>query len=198
MTDDDQITIEFGRVISVTAASSTRATTIQLAAVGSEGDDDGAERGDAVEVLQPAGVMASPSITATTEAPFVRLGDRQVALGLIDKGAPAQSVEGGETRVYGCGASNAQTVIRLRANGDIEITAGSTHEVIINGGTLKVARVTDPVRIGTLTAVAGPYPVTFTTTLQDANGVPGVPVVGPTATLSGVISNAGGAARTKA
>ena len=157
MTDDDQITIEFGRVISVTAASSTRATTIQLAAVGSEGDDDGAERGDAVEVLQPAGVMASPSITATTEAPFVRLGDRQVALGLIDKGAPAQSVEGGETRVYGCGASNAQTVIRLRANGDIEITAGSTHEVIINGGTLKVARVTDPVRIGTLTAVAGPY-----------------------------------------
>jgi hypothetical protein len=70
--------------------------------------------------------------------------------------------------------------------------------VVINGGTLKVARVTDPVRIGTLTAVAGPYPVTFTTTLQDADGVPGAPVVGPTATLSGVISNAGGAARTKA
>ena len=50
--DDDQITLEFGRVISVTASGSTRATTIQLAAVGSEGDDDGAERGDAVEVLQ--------------------------------------------------------------------------------------------------------------------------------------------------
>ena len=58
MIDDDQITIEFGRVISVTASGSTRATTIQLAAVGSEGDDDGAERGDAVEVLQPAGIMA--------------------------------------------------------------------------------------------------------------------------------------------
>jgi hypothetical protein len=85
--DDDQITLEFGRVISVTASGSTRATTIQLAAVGSEGDDDGAERGDAVEVLQPAGLMAAPAVTATTEAPFIRLGDRQVALGLIDKGA---------------------------------------------------------------------------------------------------------------
>lgn len=195
---DDQITIEFGRVISVTASSSTRATTIQLAGVGSEGDDDGAERGDSVEVLQPAGIMAAPAITASTEAPFVRLGDRQVALGLLDKGAAAQAVEGGETRLYGCGASNAQTVVRLRANGDIEVTAGSSHEVVINGGTLRVARVTDPVRIGTITAVAGPYPVTFTTTLQDADGIPGAPVVGPTATLSGVISNAGGAARTKA
>jgi len=196
--DDDQITLEFGRVISVTASGSTRATTIQLAAVGSEGDDDGAERGDAVEVLQPAGLMAAPAVTATTEAPFIRLGDRQVALGLIDKGAAAQNVEGGETRVYGSGASNAQTVIRLRANGDIEITAGSTHEVVINGGTLKVARVTDPVRIGTLTAIAGPYPVTFTTVLQDAAGVPLAPVVGPTAALSGFVSTAGGAARTKA
>lgn len=195
--DDDQV-IEFGRVISVAASTSTRATTIQLAGVGAEGADDSAERGDAVEVLQPAGLMAAPSITSTTEACFVRHGDRQVALGLLDKGAPAQDVEAGETRIYAVGGSNAQTVIRLRASGDIEIIAGASHEVVINNGLLRIARVTDPVRIGTLTATAGPYPVTFTTTLQNADGVPGAPVVGLTANLSGVISNAGGASRAKA
>lgn len=129
--DDDQITLEFGRVISVTASGSTRATTIQLAAVGSEGDDDGAERGDAVEVLQPAGLMAAPAVTATTEAPFIRLGDRQVALGLIDKGASAQDVEGGETRVYGSGASNATATLRIRASGVVEITSISNANVVI-------------------------------------------------------------------
>lgn len=141
---DDQV-IEFGRVISVTASTSTRATTIQLAGVGSEGADDSAERGDAVEVMQPAGLMSSPSITSTTEACFVRHGDRQVALGLLDKGAAAQSVEGGETRVYGVGGNNSGTVIRIRANGDIEITATGAQSIILNGGTLEVARRTDPV-----------------------------------------------------
>lgn len=142
--DGDQV-IDFGRVISVAASTSTRASTIQLAGVGVEGADDSAERGDAVEVMQPAGLMAAPAITATTEACFVRHGDRQVALGLLDKGAAAQSVETGETRLYAVGSGNAQTVIRLRANGDIEITAGAAQTVILNGGTLNVARQTDAV-----------------------------------------------------
>jgi len=163
---DDQV-VEFGRVISVTASTSTRATTIQLAGVGSEGADDSAERGDAVEVMQPAGLMSSPTITSTTEACFVRHGDRQVALGLLDKGAAAQSVEGGETRVYGVGGNNSGTVIRIRANGDIEITATGAQSIILNGGTLKIARDTDPVsvqltalQIGTIIAPAGGGPCT--------------------------------------
>jgi hypothetical protein len=183
--DDDQV-IEFGRVISVAASTSTRATTIQLAGVGAEGADDSAERGDAVEVMQPAGLMAAPSITSTTEACFVRHGDRQVALGLLDKGAPAQDVEAGETRVYAVGGSNAQTVIRLRANGDIEITAGASQNVILNGGTLKVARATDPVtvtltalQIGTIIAPAGGGPCTggpisITGTIDSGAGNPRV------------------------
>jgi hypothetical protein len=119
--------IEFGKVLGVTVSGNSRATTLQIAATGQEGDDDGAERIDAVEVLQPAGLMAAPSLSATAEAAFIRIGDQVVALALLDKGAATQSVEAGEVRLYGPGSSNASAVIRIRANGSIEIlSAGAT------------------------------------------------------------------------
>ena len=119
--------IEFGKVLGVTVSGNSRATTLQIAATGQEGDDDGAERIDAVEVLQPAGLMAAPSLSATAEAAFIRIGDQVVALALLDKGASSQSVEAGEVRLYGPGSSNASAVIRIRANGSIEIlSAGAT------------------------------------------------------------------------
>ena len=119
--------IEFGKVLGVTVSGNSRATTLQIAATGQEGDDDGAERIDAVEVLQPAGLMAAPSLSATAEAAFIRIGDEVIALALIDKGASSQSVEAGEVRLYGPGSSNASATIRIRANGSIEIvSAGAT------------------------------------------------------------------------
>jgi hypothetical protein len=124
---DDLGAIEFGKVLGVTVSGNSRATTLQLAATGQEGDDDGAERIDAVEVLQPAGLMAAPSLSATAEAAFIRIGDQVVALALIDKGASSQSVEAGEVRLYGPGSSNASATIRIRADGSIEIvSAGAT------------------------------------------------------------------------
>ena len=119
--------IEFGKVLGVTVSGNSRATTLQIAATGQEGDDDGAERIDAVEVLQPAGLMAAPSLSATAEAAFIRIGDEVIALALIDKGASSQSVEAGEVRLYGPGSSNASATIRIRADGSIEIvSAGAT------------------------------------------------------------------------
>jgi hypothetical protein len=119
--------IEFGKVLGVTVSGNSRATTLQIAATGQEGDDDGAERIDAVEVMQPAGLMAAPSLSATAEAAFIRIGDQAVALALLDKGASSQSVEAGEVRLYGPGSSNASATIRIRANGSIEIvSAGAT------------------------------------------------------------------------
>lgn len=200
--------IEFVAVSGVAVSGNSRVVTAQAAAMGAEGDDNGSERFDNVEVTQPAGLMASPAITSTTEGVCVRRGDELVALVLIDKGAPAQSVEAGETRLYGVGSDNPTAVIRIRADGSIEITAKSAQDislavsgggdVVLAGGTLKVARETDPVNIGTVTGIAGPYPVTFTTILQDANGTPGAPTVGATATLAGVISSAVCAANVKA
>lgn len=192
--------IEFVKVTAATASTSSRVLTVQAAGVGAEGDDDGAQGFDSVEVAQPAGLMASPSLTATTEAVAVRRGDELVALVLIDKGAAAQSVEAGETRLYGVGSDNATAVIRLRANGDVEITAKSARairlatsgggDIVLNGGTLKVARVTDAVsvqltsvEVGGITAPPGGGPCTLTS---------------GSLTLSGTIGSSGGAANVKA
>lgn len=195
----DEPTIEIVKVTATQVSTSTRVLTFQAAGVGAEGDDNGAEAWDDCELAQPAGLMARPALTSTTECVAIRRGDELLGLVIVDKGAPAQDVEAGETRLYGVnGETNDTAVIRIRASGKIEITTESGQDIVLNAGTLKVARVTDPVRIGTITGTAGPYPVVFSTTLVNADGVPGTPVVGATATLSGVISNAGGAANVKA
>lgn len=166
---DDWDEIDFARVTTAAASTTRRVVTVQIAALGNEGDDNTSERGDDVEVIQPLGLMAVPSITATTEAPFMRLGDRQVALAIIDKGATPQTVETGEVRLYGPGASNATAVLRIRADGSIEITAKASQNITLNGGTLHVARHSDAVQTtidaiaaGGITAPPGGGPCTLT------------------------------------
>lgn len=170
--------IEFVRVTGIEVSTSTRATTAQVSAAGAEGDDATVERFDAVEIAQPLGLLAAPTITATTEAVCIRRGDELVALVLIDKGATAQAIESGETRLHGVGSSNAAAVFRIRADGSIEITATSAKDisltvsgggdVVLAGGALKVARDTDPVSIGAWTHVpaagAGVTPCSLTYT----------------------------------
>ena len=184
--------IDAVKVLSLVTSQTRRVMTAQCAARGSEGDDANAERFDGVEIAQPVGLMAQPSLTATTEALAVRHGDELIALFLIDKGANVQAVEAGETRLYGAGAQNATTVIRLRSNGAIDITsanngainisANGTGDVVVNGGSLKVARVTDPTAGHThaFSLTAGPYPV-----------------VGTITSATDTIASSGGAARFK-
>ena len=128
---DDWDEIDFARVTTAAASTTRRVVTVQIAALGNEGDDNTSERGDDVEVIQPLGLMAVPSITATTEAPFMRLGDRQVALGIIDKGATPQTVATGETRLYGVGSSNAAANMRILAAGGIKINAKTGQSVTL-------------------------------------------------------------------
>jgi len=120
---DDWSEVDFARVTSCAASSQVRAVTVQMSALGDEGDTNAGERAEDVEVLQPLGLMAIPSLTQTTEAPFLRIGDRQVALGIVDKGAAPQAVGAGETRLYGVGSSNAAATVRIRADGSIEVTS---------------------------------------------------------------------------
>ena len=155
--------IETWKPIALTPSTARRTMTAQCVGVGAEGDDANAERLDVCEVMQPSGFAAAPALTATTEAVAVRRGDELVVLFLIDKGATAQTVESGESRLYGVGASNAATVIRIRASGAIEITsannghvtvtANGTGEIRLNGSSLKVAADTDPADLGSWTHV---------------------------------------------
>jgi len=199
--DWDSADLDFARVLTAAASTSTRAVTVQLAASGDEGDNDGdTERGDGVEVLQPLGLMAIPAVTSTTQAPFMRSGDQMVALGIIDKGAPAQSVETGEARLYGVGSGNATANVRVRSSGAVEVNAKTnsnvalnvdgTGDVVLDGGSLKVARVTDAVTAAPTMATWLAAVTTF------VNGIaPGTAVL---PTDFGTIASSGGATHVKA
>ncbi len=121
--EDDAPVIEFVNVTTAAASTTRRVATLQAVGVGAVGDDATAERFDGVELAQPSGLFAVPTTTANTEAVIVRRGDEAVALVVIDKGAPPQNVEAGETRLHGVGGGNAAAVVRIRADGSIEVTS---------------------------------------------------------------------------
>ncbi len=120
----DQL-LDFVKLSRLTVSTARRVLTAQITGAGDAGDDATAETLSAVEVVQPLGLLAHPTLGATTEALIARIGDTAVALGLIDKGGAAQAVEAGEVRLYGPGSQNATAVVRIRADGSIEITAKS-------------------------------------------------------------------------
>jgi hypothetical protein len=185
---DDLGAVEFGKVLGVTVSGNSRATTLQLAATGQEGDDDGAERIDAVEVLQPAGLMAAPSLSSTAEAAFVRIGDQVIALAVIDKGAPSQAVEAGEVRLYGPGSSNASAVIRIRADGSIEIVSAGATLVKLQDGSQPFVRGT--VYADALGTFLDALKIVMTGigTFATAVGAALPPVAAAAATLGGLIT----------
>lgn len=136
--DDD--VLQFVRVTAATTSTTSRALTVQAAGVGTESSTNDGERFDDVEVMQPAGLIASPSITATTEAVCVRRGDELVALVLVDKGAASQSIEAGETRLYGVGSGNSSACVKIRAAGAVVIVAKTGQRVDMQGATQAFVR----------------------------------------------------------
>lgn len=158
--------MDFVRVTGLEVDDELRVQTAQTVGFGDEVDGGDAEQSDEAEVLQPAGFASRPAITDTLEGFAVMRGDEPVVLVLIDKGAPAQELEAGETRMHGVnGATNGASVLRIRADGNIDFTAkpgqninlsvsgggdinlnvSGGGDVVLAGGSLKVARVTDAV-----------------------------------------------------
>lgn len=134
---------EFLKVTLLTPSTERRVVTAQLRGMGEDGDDNGAEPFEDAEVLNPVGFITRPALTDTTEALGLRRGDEMVAVVIVDKGQNAVSVETGETRVQGCGMSNQAAVIRVRANGAIEITStGSGAITITSAGAVNVTSAT--------------------------------------------------------
>lgn len=188
--------MRFAKVTLTSLATGVRALLGQLRGLGQDGDDAGAEPYDDAELLNPIGLVARPTRGATLQALLVEVGEELLGLLVRDKGKPVWSdVEEGETRVYS--ANNAACRVRLRNDGSIDIEAGPGADIRLNGGSLKLARVSDPVLVGNLT-VGGVGGVVLTFTPVDASGAPGLPI-GPSATvqLSAVIPNATGAPHAK-
>jgi hypothetical protein len=176
-----------------------RARTLlaQVRGYGSEGADDTAEAQDDVEVVQPLGLFARAVIADGLELLAAEIGDSTLGLAVINKALAALDVEEGETRVYSAGGSTCR--VRLRADGSIDIEAASNKniritsagsgDVVLNGGSLKVARVTDPTTghthtaVHSLTAPPGGGAVTGTITINSSTDT---------------IASSGGAARVKA
>ena len=170
------------RIRSTTVGTFARTLTAQLIGGGQNGNDDSpdTETVDGVEVMQPLGLFARPFLTEHTEAFAMELGDELVVLAVLDKSGSAfatdppnatEDVAEGETRLYG--AKEPLARIRLRADGSVAIQAKpgmalridvtGAGDVVLNGGTLRVARETDTVSAGTgptgmaawITAVTG-------------------------------------------
>lgn len=103
--------------------------------------------GDDVEVIQPLGVRAKPVVRAGTEACVFELANGQRVCILVDKTRDEGAVEPEDGGVVfgGVAPASAATTIYLRADGSIEITPAAGKDVVLNGGTKKVARETDAV-----------------------------------------------------
>lgn len=193
---------DFWKLTNTSVGQAKRVLLAQLRGAGQEGDDDSAESEDAVEHLFPLGFVSRPSLSTSAaglQAFCVQIYDEVLALFTRNKELAQWSppLEEGESRLYGAKSQAAN--VRARADGSVEINSdtGASKDVRLNGGTKRVARETDAVRVGTLAGTVAGGVVTFTFTPTNADGTPGVSVVGPTVTIAGVIAN-GGASNVKA
>lgn len=184
---------------------------VSLAGDGDEGDDAGAATVDdqAAQVLTQLGVAVRPVIARTLRALGVELGDEVVVVKLWDKAATPTDLDAGETRLYACGditvALRMRTdgvtltakgaTVTITSDGDVQVTAASGRDITLNGGSKRIAREEDSLNVGTLVAVAGPYPVVFTYVPGTAGSAPPPPPGG--VALSGVITTGTGAAHAK-
>lgn len=113
-----------------------------LLGVGDEGDDENAERADDAPMLQQMGVAVRPLIQRTLRALGWRYGDEVWVLKLWDKARTITDLLEGETRVYSVGKLT--VAISLRQDGSLRANSDGG-DLVLNNGTLKVARDTDSV-----------------------------------------------------
>lgn len=148
--------LQFFKVTGLRMATRVRTLLAQVRGLGQEGADDDALGLDDVEILQPLGLFVRPVIAAGLELLGVELGEETVGIALLNKALSVLDVETGETRLYGAQQPTAR--VRLRADGSVDIealtgeairiTTAGGGDIVLNGGTLRIARETDPVTVG--------------------------------------------------
>jgi len=144
----------------VTAAAfdaATRLLGLQLRGDGDEGDDDQSAPADDAVFYQQLGVAVRPVVARTLRALGFEDGDEVIALKLWDKAAGPTDLSAGETRLYACGDLTARVrvktdgltveargaTIAITSAGAIQVTPAAGQDIVLNGGSAKVARVGD-------------------------------------------------------
>jgi len=201
--DDDGHDSLFELISVIGAKFDDAAKWISLRAMGwgDEGDEEDAKRTgrgkartqasaviDEAHYIPPFGLAAFPIVTKTLKALAWFDGHDIVVPWLWDKAKAIVDLAKGETRVYSVGKTSVR--IRLKADGSLSIESDGGNialtatggDVVLNGGTLRLARETDAVSVtipinGLVLPVAGGVatgpaaPVTLTGTIS-AGGAP--------------------------
>lgn len=175
----------------------------QLRGVGDQGDSASAEPVDDAAVLSQLGVAVRPVIASTLRALGYQDGDEVWVLKLWDKARTPTDLDVGETRVFACGdiavalkmkrdgvvLSAKGAMVTITSNGEVQVTPASGRDLVLNTGSLKVARATDPVSCGTIAFSPGSGGASLTYN--------GTPVTGAV-TITGTIDTGAGATHVKA
>jgi hypothetical protein len=146
----------------------------QVRMLGAEGEDASAGLTDGVQSIEPLGVAANPAAGTSLRTLMVQIGNQLVSLATWNKSKRPTDLAAGEIRFHGL--DKVAAALRILATGKIHLDAESGQDIVVNGGTAKVARVGDSIKVtfptGTfLTSAQSPVynlaPVEFNGTITD-------------------------------
>ena len=186
---------------------------VQIRAEGSEDNDTMSASADegAAHFFPQIGVAVRPVVARTLRALGIELGDEVAVLKLWDKSKSPTDLEIGETRLYACGDVAVRVrmktdglvveakgaTITITSAGAVQMTAASGQDITLNGGSLRVARVTDAVTVDAALVTTLGQIATLLNAPGPVVGSPGTitPFTGPTV---GTIATDAGASTVKA
>jgi hypothetical protein len=162
---------------------------LQLRGLGVEGSNTSAEPVDDAPFWTQFGVAIKPVVARSLRALGWRHGRELWVLKVWDQSKIPTDLASGETRTYAVG----KNTVRIRHNatgsldiesdgGNINITASASESVIVNGGSLPVARQGDAVSVSVTSVEAalilappggGPCTVAGPVTVNGSIGTPG-------------------------
>lgn len=177
---------------------------LQLRGDGDEGDDDGSAQTDDGVFYHHLGLAIRPAVARTLRALGYEDGDDVAVLKVWDRARTPTDLAAGETRVYAAGDLTARVrlktdgltveasgaTITITSAGAIQVTPAAGQDIVLNGGSARVARVGDATT-GHTHAAGGLQVV-----IPSGSSAGTYPVTGVTASSTDTI--AAGAARVKA
>lgn len=178
-------------VVRAGISSVTGLREFQVRSMGAEGNDPSAAVIDSVQSVEPLGVSSNPAAKRSLRTLAYQLGKQLVSIAAWDKGARPAGLAVGEIRFHALRVLTACLRYLDDGSGFLTSDYANGKDMVVNGGSAKVAREGDSVDGGTITATVAtaPGPVTFIYT--PAGG--GTPVTSTTLTLSGGKITAGAA-----